>query len=128
MEKKWLKSQDNEEGVFLFLYSQMWLQMFAQPQLAVEVLAELDAVCDRRTKTEAVKDSSEPAWIEVVTEILISLLAQNNHLLRTTVGSVFSVLARDLTETAMGSLLEVISKKDDEKDQDEEEDEDKNSA
>ena len=46
MEKKWLKSQDNEEGVFLFLYSQMWLQMFAQPQLAVEVLAELDAVSD----------------------------------------------------------------------------------
>ena len=70
------------------------------------------------------KDSSEPAWIEVVTEILISLLAQNNHLLRTTVGSVFSVLAKDLTQTAMGSLLEVISKKDDEKDQDEEEDED----
>ena len=124
MEKKWQKSADNEEGVFLFLYCQMWLQMFAQPQLAVEVLTELDAVCDRRSKKETAKDSSEPAWIEVVTEILISLLAQNNHLLRTTVGSVFSVLARDLTLPAMGSLLEVISKKDEEKDQDDEEDED----
>ena len=123
MEKKWLKSSNNEEGVFMFLYCQMLLQMFVQPDMAVDVLAELDAVSDRRKVGEKGKESEEPAWIEVVTEILISLLAQNNHLLRTVVGSVFSVLAKDITQPAMASLLEVIRKKDDDEKEDEEEDE-----
>jgi len=121
MEKKWLKFHDNEEGVFIYLYCQMLLQMFAQPDLAVDVLSELDAVNDRRKVTETGQENGEPVWIEVVTEILISLLAQNNHLLRTVVGSVFSVLSKDITQAAMGSLLEVIMKKDDnEKEEDEE--------
>ena len=46
--------------------------------------------------------------MEVVTEVLISLLAQSNHLLRMVVSSVFGVLSRDLTPAAVDSLLRVI--------------------
>ena len=124
LDKKYKKSKNNEAGVFLFLYGQMWLQMFLQPELGVDVLTELDAVYDRwSVKSEK---SEEPAWIEVVTEILISLLAQNNHLLRGVVASVFSVLGRDLSFAAMDSLLSVIEKKDEgeNEEEDDEEDED----
>jgi len=124
LDKKYKKSKNNEAGVFLFLYGQMWLQMFLQPELGVDVLTELDAVYDRwSVKSEK---SEEPAWIEVVTEILISLLAQNNHLLRGVVASVFSVLGRDLSSAAMDSLLSVIEKKDEgeNEEEDDEEDED----
>merc|ERR1711973_415332 len=80
---------------------------------------ELDAVYDRwSVKSEK---SEEPAWIEVVTEILISLLAQNNHLLRGVVASVFSVLGRDLSSAAMDSLLSVIEKKDEGENEEEDE-------
>jgi len=112
LEKKWGKSKGKEAGVFLFLYCQMWLQAFTQPGLATEVLEELGPVHLRWSKGDKKTGAEEPAWIEVVTEILISLLAQNNHLLRNVVGAVFSVIGREMTAPAMDSILAVIKKKD----------------
>merc|ERR1719431_1720187 len=124
LEKKWNKSKEKEAGVFLFLYCQMWLQAFSQPELATEVLEELAPVYERWSKGDKKKSGEEePAWIEVITEILISLLAQNNHLLRGVVGAVFSVVGKDVTAPAMGSLLAVINQKEGDADKDEEEDE-----
>merc|ERR1719431_2043151 len=121
LEKKWNKSKEKEAGVFLFLYCQMWLQAFSQPELATEVLEELAPVYERWSKGDKKKSGEEePAWIEVVTEILISLLAQNNHLLRGVVGAVFSVVGKDVTAPAMGSLLAVINQKEGDADKDEE--------
>merc|ERR1711892_1398553 len=105
----------------------MWLQAFSQPELAMEVLEELAPVYERWTKGDKKVDAGEePAWVEVVTEILISLLAQNNHLLRGVVGAVFSVVGKEMTAPAMDSLLAVIKQKDgdDDMDDDEEEEED----
>ena len=125
LEKKWNKNKEKEAGVFLFLYCQMWLQVFSQPELATEVLEELAPVYERWSKGDKKKvGEEEPAWIEVVTEILISLLAQNNHLLRGVVGAVFSVVGKDVTAPAMGSLLAVINQKEGDTDKDEDEDED----
>ena len=125
LDKTFKSTSNNEAGVFLYLFCHMWLQMFLQPELGADVLGELEAVCDRWEAVEGGGGGEEPAWIEVVTEILLSLLAQNNHLLRAVVSSVFSVLGRDMTGPAMESLLKVIQKKDEgEAGQDEDEDED----
>jgi hypothetical protein len=71
-----------------FIYCQMWLQMFSQPELATEMLGELAPVYDRGSKGDkkGSEAGEEPAWVEVMNEILISLLAQHNHLLRGVVG------------------------------------------
>eukprot|EP00092_Neocalanus_flemingeri_P022359 GFUD01024250.1.p1 GENE.GFUD01024250.1~~GFUD01024250.1.p1 ORF type:complete len:705 (+),score=293.67 GFUD01024250.1:248-2362(+) len=125
LEKKWRKAKGKEAGVFLFLYCQMWLQMFSQPDLATEVLGELAPVYDRwaRGDKKGQVEGEEPAWVEVVTEILISLLAQNNHLLRGVVGAVFSVVGKEMTAPAMDSLLAVIREKDEDDGDDDDEDE-----
>ena len=48
LEKQWArKEKDKEAGVLLLLYSHMWLQIFLQPDLAVEVLEELKPVYSR---------------------------------------------------------------------------------
>ena len=61
----------------------------------------------------------------MVTEILLSILASNNRLLRGVVGSVFSVICPQMNEAAMLSLLNVIRKKSQaDADEDEEEEED----
>jgi len=123
--KKWDNSKEKEAGVFLFLYCQMWLQAFSQPDLATEVLEELAPVYQRWRKGDKKSTSEEePAWIEVVTEVLISLLAQNNHLLRGVVGAVFSVVGKDITAPAMYSLLAVINQGDTGEVEEEDEDED----
>ena len=127
LEKKYKSSSEGESGVFLLLLTHMWLQMLTQPEMAAEIILELESVCERWAKETKGGQESEPEWIEVVTEVLISLLAQNNHLLRSVVGSVFSVLGRDLTGPAMASVLKVIQKKDEgdgpEEDDDEDEEE-----
>merc|ERR1711936_943941 len=88
----------------------MWLQIFLQPDLAVEVLEELKPVYSR-WKSRQISSEEEPDWVEVVTEILLSILASNNRLLRGVVGSVFSVICPQMNQAAMLSLLNVIKKK-----------------
>ena len=53
------------------------------------MLGELAPVYDRCSKGDKKGSEAweEPAWVEVMNEILISLLAQNNHLLRGVVGA-----------------------------------------
>merc|ERR1719239_231928 len=129
LEKQWKgKEKDKEAGVLLLLHSHMWLQIFLQPDLAVEVLEELKPVYSR-WKSREKSSEEEPGWVEVVTEILLSILASNNRLLRGVVGSVFSVICPQMNEAAMLSLLNVIRKKsqadaDDDEEDDEEDDED----
>ena len=127
LEKRYKASSEGESGVLLLLLSHMWLQMLTQPEMAADIITELESVCQRWAKET--KRGEEPEWIEVVTEVLISLLAQNNHLLRSVVASVFSVLGRELTGPAMASVLKVVQKKDegdgpDEEEDDEEDEED----
>merc|ERR1719239_757040 len=111
LEKQWKgKEKDKEAGVLLLLHSHMWLQIFLQPDLAVEVLEELKPVYSRWKNREK-SSEEEPGWVEVVTEILLSILASNNRLLRGVVGSVFSVICPPMNEAAMLSLLNVIKKK-----------------
>ena len=57
-------------------------------------------------------ESEEQALVQVLTEILLSLLAQNNVLLRGVVGSVFSEVCSQMTDPAIDSLLAVIKSKD----------------
>merc|ERR1719239_642591 len=129
LEKQWKgKEKDKEAGVLLLLHSHMWLQIFLQPDLAVEVLEELKPVYSR-WKSREKSSEEEPGWVEVVTEILLSILASNNRLLRGVVGSVFSVICPQMNEAAMLSLLNVIKKKsqsdaDEDEEDDEEDDED----
>merc|ERR1719458_1924603 len=78
-----------------------------------------------RWKSREKSSEEEPGWVEVVTEILLSILASNNRLLRGVVGSVFSVICPQMNEAAMLSLLNVIRKKSQaDADEDEEEEED----
>ena len=99
------------------------------------MLGELAPVYDKWSKGDkkGSEAGEEPAWVEVLTEILISLLAQNNHLLRGVVGAVFIVVGREITAPAMDSLQAVVKQKygedegeDDEDDEeiDDEDDED----
>merc|ERR1719454_1578960 len=111
LEKQWKgEEKDKEAGVLLLLHSHMWLQIFLQPDLAVEVLEELKPVYSR-WKSREKSSEEEPGWVEVVTEILLSILASNNRLLRGVVGSVFAVICPQLTQPALLSLLTAIKKK-----------------
>ena len=50
---------------------------------------------------------SEPHWSEVLTEILLSFLAQSSHMMRQIVNMVFSIILPHITHTAFQLIKEV---------------------
>lgn len=49
----------------------------------------------------------EPHWVEVLTEVLLSLLTKTSSLFRHVVDQVFVLLAPHLTQNALNMILEV---------------------
>ena len=53
--------------------------------------------------------AGKPHWVEVLTEILLSLLTRPSNLLRHVVDQVFSAISSHLTEGALQLILDVSS-------------------
>lgn len=49
----------------------------------------------------------EPEWVEVVTEMLLSLLSQESHLVRVVVTNVFKILSPHMTTPALDLVINV---------------------
>lgn len=62
-------------------------------------------MCDKNFKSFL----DEPHWVEVLTEILLSLLTRPSNLLRHVVDEVFTAIAPHLTQDALGIILQVHS-------------------
>ena len=59
---------------------------------------------------------SEPEWVEVVTEMLLSLLSQQSHLVRVVVTTVFSMLTPHLTPAALQLIMSALKPESQEED------------
>jgi len=109
IQKKRRKSEapQHEDDVFELLFSHMALNLFTEPDQAIDILKELKA-CFERQKVKKEEDSDEePHWVEVLTEVLLSLLTRPSSLFRHVVDQVFTILAPHLTRNALIMILEV---------------------
>lgn len=53
------------------------------------------------------KEKDEPNWVEVVVELMLSLLSRESYLLRQLISRVFSHLCSELTPQASHQILQV---------------------
>lgn len=98
------------QQVFLVLFANMAMKMFSEAELAAGIIDELNDCYEKASKNSGKKakvSADEPHWLQVVTDILLSLLSQNEHLLRSIVLSVWSLLAEHLTLEAFQQVLDV---------------------
>ena len=51
--------------------------------------------------------SAEPDWVEVITELLLSMLSEQSHLVRVVVNTVFRMLCPHMTTVALQLILDV---------------------
>ncbi|XP_015606625.1 DNA polymerase V [Cephus cinctus] len=118
--KKLEKDSKNEAAAAIFhtLDLHMALQLFTESEMAVSCIKELDSCYERlskkrskKTKKTEIEDNNEPEWVEVVVDLLLSLLSRNNHLLRSLVGCVFPHMCTFLTASSIHQILDVLDVK-----------------
>uniref|UniRef100_A0A9J8AY53 MYB binding protein (P160) 1a n=1 Tax=Cyprinus carpio carpio TaxID=630221 RepID=A0A9J8AY53_CYPCA len=104
LRKKARKSSSPEHSAFQHLFLLVGIQMF-KVYLIVCVCV---CVADGKSSEE------EPHWVEVVVEILLSLLSQPSRLTRGVCKAVFSRICPHLTQEALSSILDVLDPNKDE--------------
>ncbi|NXU87210.1 MBB1A protein, partial [Xiphorhynchus elegans] len=111
LQKKENKSDTAKVGAFQQLLLSMAIYLFKNQSETVDVLSDLLNCTERAFSKEAKKkkaDNSEPGWVEVMVEILLSLLAQPSLLLRRISKSVFVWICPNLTKKGLQLILDVF--------------------
>ncbi|XP_043910132.1 myb-binding protein 1A isoform X2 [Protopterus annectens] len=122
LRKKGDKSQNMKLSAFQRLGLLIGIHLFKAPTESLELLKDfhhcMDKVLEKecKKKKKSADDEEEPEWIEVVVEILLSLLSQQSKFIRQACTSVFKQICSNVTEKALHLILDVL---DPEKDHDE---------
>ncbi|XP_060738940.1 myb-binding protein 1A-like protein isoform X2 [Tachysurus vachellii] len=129
LNKKMKKSAAPEHSAFQHLFLIIGIQMFKAPDDSVELLNDLRSCMEqaqaKKSKKKKQKKSdadseqteqAEPHWVEVVIDILLSLLAQPSRLIRSVCKTAFSRVCPYLTQSALTAILNVLDPSKDEED------------
>ncbi|KMQ94074.1 myb-binding protein 1a, partial [Lasius niger] len=104
--------------IFHTMNLHMSLQLFSDPEMAIMSINELECCYERlikkskgHKKLDDAPEQKEPQWVEVIVDLLLSLLSRNNHLLRSLVDSVFPHICPYLTSSAVYQILAILDVK-----------------
>ncbi|XP_012541717.2 myb-binding protein 1A [Monomorium pharaonis] len=118
------KNTKNLEALPIFhtMNLHMGLQLFSDPETAIMSIDELQCCYERLNKKSKghkklnnVIAEQEPEWVEVVVDLLLSLLSKNDHLFRSIVVCVFPHICPHLTASVVHQILAVLDIKNTEK-------------
>ncbi|NXW01406.1 MBB1A protein, partial [Fregetta grallaria] len=109
------KKENKLDSAKVFAFQQLLLLMaihlFKNPSETMDVLSDLLNCTERAFSKEPKKkkaDNAEPGWVEVMVEILLSLLAQPSLLIRRISKSVFVRICPNLTKRGLQLILDVL--------------------
>lgn len=114
------ESMSKVDKVFLILLYQLGLFLFSEPthvKIARSSIKELKSCYEHYKKTEKTKTKKvvnntnlleEPEWIEVMVEVLLSILSAESSVLRSVVQCVFRLLSEYLTPSSIGQIVSVL--------------------
>ncbi|XP_030328128.1 myb-binding protein 1A [Strigops habroptila] len=105
------KSDSAKVVAFQQLLLLMAIHVFKNQSETMDVLSDLLNCTERAFSKEPKKkktDNTEPGWVEVMVEILLSLLAQPSLLIRRISKSVFVRICPNLTKRGLQLILDVL--------------------
>ncbi|NXD68008.1 MBB1A protein, partial [Eolophus roseicapillus] len=105
------KSDSAKVVAFQQLLLLMAIHLFKNQSETMDVLSDLLSCTERAFSKEPKKkktDTTEPGWVEVMVEILLSLLAQPSLLIRRISKSVFVRICPNLTKRGLQLILDVL--------------------
>ncbi|KAK0055383.1 rDNA transcriptional regulator pol5 isoform X2 [Biomphalaria pfeifferi] len=98
-------------SAFLLLFLFLGINMLTDFKTSTDLLKDVYICYERATKEKKKKkkdDEDEPHWVEVVTEVLLSLLLLPSHLGRVITTTVFKAILGHMTPTAVGLITDVL--------------------
>lgn len=107
--------------IFFTMELSMGLHLFLDTEMAISSINEIQSCSERllskkinkkNKKDKTNEAENEPEWVEVIVDLLLSLLSRNNHLLRSLGKCVFPHLCPELTSTSIHQILAVLDPKD----------------
>ncbi|XP_061460578.1 myb-binding protein 1A [Rhineura floridana] len=115
LRRKEKKSYHLKSSAFQHLLLLVGIHLFKSPAECVNLLSDLQNCTQRafgekpkRKKAAAAGGEEEPDWVEVIVEVLLSLLAQSSGLIRRVCKSVFGLVCRHMTKGALQLILDVL--------------------
>ncbi|XP_063002795.1 myb-binding protein 1A [Elgaria multicarinata webbii] len=119
------KDHSLKTAAFQHLLLLVGIHLFKSPSECVNLLNDLQNCTQRafgekpkkKKKVVPAGGEEEPSWVEVIVEVLLSLLAQSSGLIRRVCKSVFGLVCQHMTRGALQLVLDVL---DPQRDQDEE--------
>lgn len=120
LRKKMKKGQTAENKAFLQLFLLLGLYLFKAPEELLDIIRDLQSCVDRAHKKKKKQsqpgEEQEPAWVEVLVELLLSLLSQPSKHMRQVCKMVFSSICPHVTQAALSAILKVLEPEPDEED------------
>nr|XP_023675248.1 myb-binding protein 1A [Paramormyrops kingsleyae] len=122
------KLQAGEAAAFQQLFLLMGMYLFKAPEESVDLLRDLQNCVEKAQEKTAEKkktvvsskggaaEQDQPHWVEVMVEILLSLLSQPSRLIRQVCNSVFGRICPYVTQGALNAILEVLDPNRDDED------------
>uniref|UniRef100_A0A672ZBF5 MYB binding protein 1a n=1 Tax=Sphaeramia orbicularis TaxID=375764 RepID=A0A672ZBF5_9TELE len=109
LKRKMKKGQTAENSAFQQLFLLVGMHFFKAPEELLDVLKDLQSCVDRaqEKKSKKQKKQREPDWVEVMVDILLSLLSQPSRHMRQVCKTVFSSICPYVTADALTAILDV---------------------
>ncbi|MGH0140875.1 UNVERIFIED_CONTAM: hypothetical protein FKN15_072039 [Acipenser sinensis] len=122
LNKKAKKSQNMETAAFQQLFLLVGIHLFKTPEESVELINDLQNCLEnaqekkskKKKATASSEESEEPQWVEVMVEILLTLLSQPSRLMRQVSKTVFGRMCPHVTQRALQIILDVLDPEKDE--------------
>ncbi|XP_076017396.1 myb-binding protein 1A-like protein [Genypterus blacodes] len=123
LKKKTKKGPAAESSTLQQLFLLVGIHLFKAPEELVDIMKDLQSCVDKaqekkakkKKKKQAAQQEDEPEWVEVMVDILLSLLSQPSRHIRQVCKTVFSSICPHVTAAALSAILDVLDlDKDDE--------------
>ncbi|XP_056140733.1 myb-binding protein 1A-like protein [Lampris incognitus] len=120
--KKAKKDPTPEINAFQQLFLLVGMQLFKAPEEVLDIMKDLQNCIEKaeekksksKKKKTVKEEEEEPHWVEVVVDILLSLLSQPSRHIRQVCKTVFSSICPHVTATALTAILDVLDPNKDE--------------
>ncbi|MEQ2262603.1 hypothetical protein XENORESO_016954, partial [Xenotaenia resolanae] len=115
LKKKAKKGATAESGAFQQLFLLVGMHLFKAPDELLDIMKDLQSCMDKAQEKKAKKkkkqqateqQEEEPEWVEVMVDILLSLLSQQSRHIRQVCRTVFTSICPHVTAAALTAILD----------------------